>query len=91
MLYFCKKMQMSSDELKLQLFRQIDAFDTAGLKEFQGVLLNYINSKRESSEWLGVNPAEQTAIEAGLKELDNGNGKCHQEVMRFLRKNYEHA
>ena len=38
---------MSIEEIKLQIFRQVDAWDAAKLKEFYGIMLNYINSKRD--------------------------------------------
>lgn len=33
---------MSTEEIKLQIFRQVDALDANKLKEFYGVMLNYV-------------------------------------------------
>jgi hypothetical protein len=41
---------MSTDEIKLQIFRQVDTLDATKLKEFYGVLLNYVNSKKETTK-----------------------------------------
>jgi len=45
---------MSTAEIKLQIFRQIYALDAGKLKEFYGVLLNYLSSKNDINEWFGV-------------------------------------
>lgn len=82
---------MSTDEIKLQIFRQIDALDAGKLKEFYGVLLNYLSSKNDINEWVGVSKAEQKGIEAAIKELNDGKGLAHQDVMSRLRKKTTHA
>lgn len=90
--YLCKnKRSMSTDEIKLQIFRQIDALDAGKLKEFYGVLLNYLSSKNDINEWVGVSKAEQKGIEAAIKELNDGKGLAHQDVMSRLRKKTTHA
>ena len=42
---------MTVSELKLRLFRQIDNLDKSKLEELYGVVTNYINSKKDLSEW----------------------------------------
>ena len=82
---------MSTEEIKLQIFRQVDALDANRLKEFYGVMLNFVNSKIESDEWIGVIPSEQAGIEAATKELNDGKGIPHQQVLSNLRQNNKHA
>ncbi len=38
---------MTVSDLKLKIFRQIDALEKNRLEEFYGLLMNYINSKRD--------------------------------------------
>jgi len=82
---------MSIEEIKLKIFRQVDAFDSANLKEFYGIMQNYINSKNDTDEWKGVSNAEQTGIEAAIKEIEEGKGISHEDVMNRLRKKYNHS
>ena len=82
---------MSTDEIKLQIFRQVDTLDAGRLKEFYGVLLNYVNSKKETTEWIGVSKTEQKGIEAAIQELNEGKGIAHQDVMNGLRNKVTHA
>jgi len=79
---------MSIEEIKLQIFRQVDALDAVKLKEFYGVMLNYINSKKDTDEWIGVNSSEKQGIIEAIKELNNGKGIPHDQVMERLRKKY---
>lgn len=89
--YLCKnKRSMSTDEMKIQIFRQIDALDAGKLKEFYGVMLNYLSSKNDINEWVGVSKAEQKGIEAAIKELNTGKGLVHQDVMNRFKKKSTH-
>jgi hypothetical protein len=82
---------MNGAELKIKIFRQLDSFDTGKLEEFYGIMLNYINSKRDIDEWIGVNDEEKQGIEAAIKELDSGKGIPHTQVMGKLRKKHSHV
>jgi len=50
---------MNVAELKIKIFRQVDSFDSKKLTDFYGIMLNYINSKREIDEWLDLSDAEK--------------------------------
>ena len=41
---------MTVSDLKLKLFRQIDALEKSKLEEIYGVLINYINGQKDISE-----------------------------------------
>jgi hypothetical protein len=82
---------MSSNEIKLEIFRQVDALDANKLKEFYGVMQNYINSKRDADEWIGVNSVEKQGIEAAIQELNAGAGIPHDQVINELRQKHTHA
>ena len=76
---------MSTEEIKLRIFRQVDAFDAVKLKEFYGIMQNYINSKKDSDEWIGVSKPEQEGIRAAINEIAAGKGIPHEQVMSKLR------
>jgi len=52
---------------------------------------NYLNSKQNTDDWIGVNKVEQEGIEAARKELADGKGIPHQEVMSILRKKHHNT
>jgi hypothetical protein len=79
---------MKSAELKSEILRQVDNFDASKLEEFYGVMLNFINSKRDSDEWVGVSDMEKETIVAAINEMESGYGKSHAEVISKLRKKY---
>ncbi len=42
---------MSPAELKLDLFRKLDSLDNHSIKNLYGMVLNFINAQKSSSEW----------------------------------------
>ena len=82
---------MSTEELKLQIFRQVDALDGSKLKEFYGVMLNYLNSTKDTAEWIGVSTAEKQGIEQAIKEINDGKGIDNEKVMANMKNKYIHA
>lgn len=82
---------MKTADIKTEIFRQVDTLDPLKLQEFYGVMLNFINSKRDIDEWTGVNEREIKGIEAAIEELDSGKGIPHSQVMTKLRNIYSHV
>jgi hypothetical protein len=82
---------MSTEELKLQIFRQVDTLDRSKLKEFYGVMLNYLNSNIDTAEWIGVSDVEQHGIEEAIKEMNGNNGIANEQVMVKMKNKYIHA
>ncbi len=82
---------MNVADLKIKIFRQVDSLDSTKLEELYGIMQNYINSKRETDEWIGVNDDERHGIETAIKELDLGKGIPHAQVMSKFRKKYSNV
>jgi len=82
---------MSIEEFKLQIFRQVDALGSSKLKEFYGLMLNYVNSKKDTTEWMGVNDVEKQAIEEAIEEIKDNKGIKHEQVMAKIRSKYNHG
>jgi hypothetical protein len=82
---------MSTEELKLQIFRQVDTLDSLKLKEFYGVMLNYLNSNKDTAEWIDVSTAEKHGIEEAIMEINDGKGIDNEQVMANMKSKYIHA
>lgn len=83
---------MSTEELKLQIFRQVDALEDSKLRELYCIMLNYINGTKEITEWVGgVSEIENQGIEEAIKEMNDGKGISHKEVMDKMTSKYRHA
>ena len=82
---------MSTDELKLQIFRQIDSLDANSLKEFYGMMLNYLNSKKESDAWLSLSENERKGLIEAIEEMNNSKGIAHNDVISQIRAQVNHA
>jgi predicted transcriptional regulator len=72
---------------ELQVLRkQVKKFvDTASEKELEMVYLLFDASKRKDW-WDEINGEQRKAIDKGLKQLDNGEGIPHEEVMKKYAK-----
>ena len=82
---------MSTEEIKLQIFSQVDALDASKLKEFYGLMLNYLNSNRDMAEWIGVSDTEKQGIEDAIMQMNNGEGIIHEQVMANVKNKFTHA
>jgi len=82
---------MTTDQIKFQIYRKIDNLDASGLKELYGLITNYLNSKKDSSDWIGVSDYEKTEIGIAIEQLKENEGISHNDVMKALRKKYSNA
>jgi len=79
---------MTVSDLKLKIFRQIDSLEKNRLEEFYGLLLNYINGKKDISDWDKLSLAQKQGLMDAIDQLDSDNGIPHNEVIDKLRKKY---
>jgi hypothetical protein len=79
---------MTVSDLKLKIFRQIDSLEKNRLEEFYGLLLNYINGKKDISDWERFTQAQKKGLMEAIDQLDSGNGISHKDVIDKLRKKY---
>ncbi|HCE58379.1 MAG TPA: hypothetical protein DER09_11250 [Prolixibacteraceae bacterium] len=82
---------MNVSDLKLKIFREIDSLEASRLEEFYGVMLNFVNGRKEDDEWIGLSETEITGIEDAIDELDAGKGIPHDQVLTKFRDIYNHA
>jgi len=79
---------MTVSDLKIKIFRQIDSLEKNRLEEFYGLLLNYINGKKDISDWEQLSPAQKQGLMDSVDQLDSDKGASHKVVMDKLRKKY---
>ena len=82
---------MNDAEIKLELFRKIDMLEESELEEVYGILLNFLNSKNDYNEWDQLTNEQKDAILYGVKELDEGMGILHENLMEKYKKKYPDA
>jgi hypothetical protein len=79
---------MTVSDLKLKIFRQIDSLEKTRLEEFYGLLLNYVNSKKDISDWERLTPVQKQGLIDAIDQMDSGKGISHNDVIDKIRKKY---
>ncbi len=82
---------MTASDLKLKIFRQIDSLEKNRLEELYGVFLNYINEKKDISDWERLSEEQKQGIFDAIEEIELGKGITNEKVMSKIRKKYSHA
>jgi hypothetical protein len=80
---------MTTSDLKLRIFRQIDAMEKDKLEELYGLLLNYINSQQDATDWDALTEAQKTGIYDAVHEIEAGEGIPNHVVMEKLHSKYK--
>ncbi|MFZ4456641.1 MAG: hypothetical protein ACOYOT_10495 [Bacteroidales bacterium] len=80
---------MSTEELKLAIFREVDSLDGSKLKELYGILKNFVNSQNNEEEWNNLSEAEKEGIETALQQLNDSEVIYHSSVISQARAKYE--
>lgn len=82
---------MTISDLKLKLFREIDALEKSNLEEIYGVLINYINGKKDISEWDKLSDDQKHGIYDAIDEIEAGKGIPNKVVLDKFRKKFSHG
>jgi hypothetical protein len=82
---------MTVSDLKLKIFRQIDSLEKNRLEEFYGLLLNYVNGKKDISDWDKFSAAQKQGILDAIDEIDSQKTVTHKVVIDKYRKKYSNA
>jgi hypothetical protein len=82
---------MTVSDLKLKIFRQIDSLEKSRLEEFYGLLLNYVNGKKDISDWEKLSETQKQGILDAIEELDSKKGISNKVVIDKFRKKYSNA
>ena len=79
---------MTVADLKLKIFRQVDALQKNRLEEVYGLLINYIRGQRDIDDWDKLTEEQKQGILDAIKEIDKGEGIPHKKLMASIRKKY---
>jgi hypothetical protein len=82
---------MTVSDLKLRIFREIDALEKNRLEEFYGLLMNYINGQKDISDWDKLSTNQKKGIFDAIDQIDSGKGIPNDTVLDKFRKKYSHA
>ena len=82
---------MTVSDLKLKIFRQIDSLEKDRLEEFYGVLVNFVNAKRDFDDWEKLTEEQKQGITDAIEEIDSGKGIAHEKVMENIRNKFTNA
>jgi hypothetical protein len=80
---------MTASDIKLRIFRQIDALEKDKLDELYGVLLNYINSQQDISDWDNLTENQKDGIYHAIQEIETGKGIPNHVVLEKLHDRYK--
>jgi len=82
---------MTVSDLKLKIFRQVDSLEKSRLEEFYGLLMNYVNGKKDISDWDKLSNAQKQGILDAIDEIDSQKGVSNKVVIDKFRKKYSNA
>lgn len=80
---------MSTADLKLKLFREIDSLEKSKLEQVYGMLLNFISNENDTTEFDSLSAEKQEGLLKAINEMNTSEGIDHITVMNQLKKKYE--
>ncbi len=82
---------MTVSDLKLKIFRQIDSLEKNRLEEFYGLMMNYLNSNKDITDWEKLSEAQKKGLFDAIDEIESGKGKSNKAVLDKFHKKYSNA
>lgn len=65
---------MNTAELKLNLFREIDALEKSKLEQVYGILLNFMNKNNDEDDWNSLSNAQKNGLLDAVNEMSTSDG-----------------
>lgn len=79
---------MTTADLKLKIFRQLDSLQKNRLDEVYGLLMNYLRGQKDINDWDNLSEEQKQGIIDAVEQLEQGKNISHQKVMTNARKKY---
>ena len=79
---------MTTADLKLKIFRQLDSLQKNRLDEVYGLLMNYFRGQKDIDDWDNLSKEQKQGIIDAVEQLEQGKNISHQKVMTNARKKY---
>lgn len=79
---------MTVADLKLKIFREVDALEKDSLEEVYGLITNYLREQVNVDDWNQLTDHQKEGILETIHDVENGKGHPHTTVMANIRKKY---
>lgn len=79
---------MTVADLKLKIFRQVDALEKSRLEELYGILNNFLNREKDIDDWINLTDEQRQGLLDSIEEIDSGIGIPHNKVIAAFRKKF---
>lgn len=79
---------MSTAELKLKLFREIDLLEKSKLDLLYGALLSILNKEIDETSWHSLSKNQQKGIIDAIEDLNSSDGIDHNFVIDKYKSKY---
>jgi len=82
---------MTISDLKLSIFRHVDALDKHKLETFYGVLINFMNEQKDITDWEKLSGKQKQGIFDAIDEINAHKDMPGETVIAKYREKYSHA
>ena len=82
---------MTIADLKLSIFRQVDALDKHKLEAFYGVLINFVKEQKDVTDWGKLSDKQKLGIIDAIDEMNAHKGIPGETVIAKYREKYSNA
>jgi len=79
---------VTTADLKLKIFRQIDSLQKNRLDEVYGLLMNYFRSQKDIDDWDNLSDEQKQGIIDAVEQMTQEKNISHQKVMTKVRTQY---
>jgi len=76
---------VTTADLKLKIFRQLDSLQKNRLDEVYGLLMNYFRGQKDIDDWDNLSKEQKQGIIDAVEQLEQGKNISHQKVMKKVR------
>lgn len=79
---------MNTTDIKLKIIQEIESLDKSSLNEFLGVWTNFVNSRKQESDWHLLTKEQKKGILDAIKETESGKFISHETVVAKFNMKY---
>ncbi len=82
---------MTTSDLKLMIFRQLDSLEKSKLEDVYGLLTNYLNGQKDLQEWNALSEIKKHGIIEAIEEMDSGKSTSSSKVIDKFKNKYSNG
>ncbi|TAE37415.1 MAG: hypothetical protein EAY66_05875 [Sphingobacteriales bacterium] len=72
---------MNAAELKSEIFKPLNSLENNKIKEFYGLVLNFVNGQNDIEEWHTLSEEQRQGLLAAEEQIKKGNGIAHLKIV----------